>query len=101
MNFDNINNIILKPIVTEKSLMDQERGRYHFLVSLKANKDQISHAFEVIFGHKALGVNTFKVKGKTKTDWRHRRPIVKPDRKKAIVTIAKDKKIELLNLNKK
>lgn len=87
--------------MTEKSLIDQELGRYHFYVATTATKNQIAQAFETIFGHKAISVRTLKSKGKVKTDWRHRRPIVKSDRKKAIISIAKDKKIELLNINKK
>ena len=100
MNQQNLQHIILKPIVTEKSLVDQENGRYHFYVALTANKDQVATAFTSLFGHKVLSVNTTKIKGKVKTDWRKRRQIIKSDRKKAIVTIEKGKKIESLSLKK-
>ncbi len=101
MNSINFNNIILKPIITEKSLMEQEQGKYSFWVGIKANKNQIAEAFESLFGFKPLLINTLKVKGKNKTDWKKRLPIKKSDRKKALITISKDKKIDLLKINTK
>lgn len=93
--------ILLKPIITEKSLSDQAVGKYSFWVNVKANKDQIRSAFVSLFSVKPLSINTYKIKGKTKTDWKKRRPIVKPDRKKAVINVGKDKKIESLTLNTK
>lgn len=95
---NNLEQIILRPILTEKSLMDQENGKYYFWVKKEANKDQIFSAFEAVFSIKPLKVNTIKVKGKIKSDPRRRHQIQKPDRKKAIIVVPKDKKIELLNL---
>jgi large subunit ribosomal protein L23 len=92
--------IILKPIITEKALVEQSQGKYAFWVSLRASKNQIAEAFESVFGVKPLTINTVVIKGKVKTDWKKRKPINKPDQKKAIVTVAKDQKIELLSLNK-
>ena len=77
--------IIVKPIITEKSNMDIQQGKYTFKVAKKATKVQIADAVEVLFGVKVLNVNTLTVKGKEKrvganvgrrSDW-----------KKAIVTI--------------
>lgn len=101
MNSINFNNIILKPIITEKSLVDQEKGKYSFWVGLKSNKNQIFEAFESFFGIKPLNINTVRVKGKNKTDWKKRLPIKKSDRKKAVITIPKDKKLELLKIKTK
>ncbi len=81
--------------------MEQEQGKYSFWVGIKANKNQIAQAFEALFGFKPLLVNTLKVKGKSKTDWKKRLPIKKIDRKKALITISKDKKIDLLKINTK
>jgi large subunit ribosomal protein L23 len=100
MNSINSEHIILKPIITEKALIMQSQGKYTFSVGLKANKYQIEKAFEEVFGAKPLCVNTRVLKGKLKTDWKTRKPIEKSDRKIAIISVAKDKKIELLNLNK-
>ncbi|MFA5827868.1 MAG: 50S ribosomal protein L23 [Candidatus Shapirobacteria bacterium] len=97
MNLSSPNHIILKPITTEKSLKDQATGKYLFQVDLKATKSQISAAFKTIFGISPQTINTNKIKGKIKTDWKKRRPIRKPDIKKAIITVKKDQKIELLS----
>ena len=67
--------IILGPVVTEKSLVNQEKGIYTFWVNLTATKNQINVAFQSVFGHKPLSVNTVRVKGKVKTDWKKRTPI--------------------------
>lgn len=90
--------IILKPIVTEKSVVKQTNGVYSFWVSLKATKNQIDQAFNLIFNLKPLKINTLQVKGKNKTDWKKRRPFKKSDRKKAIIYIGKGKTIDLLSL---
>jgi large subunit ribosomal protein L23 len=97
MNLSSPNHIILKPITTEKSLGDQVNGKYLFQVGLKATKNQIAAAFKTIFGVTPLAINTNKIKGKVKTDWKKRHPIQKPDVKKAIITIKKDQKLELLS----
>ena len=93
--------IILKPVITEKSLVNQEKGVYTFWVNSNATKNQIASCFKAVFGHKPLAVNTVNVKGKIKTDWKKRTPIKKSDRKKAIISLGKDVKIELLKLNTK
>ena len=101
MSTINPQNIILGPIVTEKSLANQSRGVYSFWVGQNANKRQIADAFKIVFGIKALSIRTTHVSGKVKTDPRKRLPIQKPDRKKALITVPKDTKIESLNLNTK
>jgi len=90
--------IILRPVVTEKSVAAQDRGLYSFWVSVSARKPQISQAFESIFKIKPLKINLLNLKGKTKTDWKKRLPIHRPDRKKAIITVKRDQKIEILSL---
>lgn len=101
MSLNYPNNIILGPIVTEKTLAAREVGEYYFWVSSSSNKNQIASVFKTIFAIKPLSVRTIKLKGKTKTDWKKRLPFTSGDRKKAIVRIAKDKNIEILNLKTK
>jgi len=101
MTHNDPHRIILGPIVTEKSIADQSRGVYSFWISPSANKNQVAAAFKTIFSLDPISVNTSSLKGKQKTDWKKRLPIWKSNRKKAIITIAKDKKIELLNLSAK
>jgi len=77
--------IIIKPIVTEKSNMNIQEGKYTFKVNKKANKVEIAKAVEKLFEVKVLKVNTINVNGKEKrvgaTSGK------RPDWKKAIVTI--------------
>jgi large subunit ribosomal protein L23 len=93
--------ILLKPVITERSLLDQARNRYRFLVSRKSTKSQIVAAFKQAFGVVPQKVNTLTVKGKQKTDWKRRQPISKPDRKIAIITLLLDQKLELLTVKTK
>lgn len=97
---NNLNSIILAPIITEKSIVAQSRGVYSFWVSQKANKSQIAEAFETVFKTKPLMVRTMQVKGKVKNDPRRRLTIQKPDKKRAIITVSKDTKLELMSLSK-
>ena len=77
--------IIIKPIVTEKSNDGLQAGKYTFKVNKKATKVEIAKAVEKLFEVKVLKVNTISVNGKTKRVGYH---VGKTsDWKKAIVTI--------------
>lgn len=95
------NLIVLKPVFTEKTLTQHEQGKYTFWVKKDATKGQITSSFEAVFGLKPLNINTVIAKGKMKTDRQKRLPIKKSDLKKAIITVDKNTKIELLKLNTK
>lgn len=85
--------IILRPVVTEKSMALMEENKYTFIVDPRANKTEIKKAVEALFKVKVEKVNTMRVKGKTK---RVRNIIGKePDYKKAIVKLKKGDRIEL------
>ena len=77
--------IILKPIITEKSNAGVEEGKYTFKVAKKATKVQIANAVQALFGVKVTNVNTMMVKGKQKRVGANVGK--RPDWKKAIVTI--------------
>lgn len=77
--------IIIRPVITEKSNDELQQGKYTFEVNKKATKVQIANAVEKLFEVKVLKVNTMTVKGKTKRVGYH---VGKTsDWKKAIVTI--------------
>ena len=89
--------VILRPVVTEKSMADMAEKKYTFLVHPEANKVQIKEAVEKMFeGTKVRAVNTMNLDGKTK-----RRGMVFGEtakRKKAIVTLAAEsKEIEIFS----
>ena len=77
--------IIIKPIITEKSNDGIQTGKYTFKVAKKATKIQIADAVQKLFGVKVLNVNTMVVKGKEKRDGANTGK--RPDWKKAIVTV--------------
>lgn len=77
--------IIIRPIITEKSSSGIEQGKYTFEVARKATKVQIADAVEKLFEVKVLRVNTISVKGKEKRVGVHTGKT--SDWKKAIVTI--------------
>ena len=77
--------IIIRPVITEKSNDEMQAGKYTFEVNKKATKVEIAKAVEKLFEVKVLKVNTITVKGKEK---RVGRNVGKTsDWKKAIVTI--------------
>ena len=87
--------IIVKPVLTEKGTMLMEKeNKYLFQARMDANKLEIKKAVEDIFKVKVSKVNTQVVEGKMK---RVRRSEGRTsDYKKAIVTLAKGEKIDLL-----
>ena len=59
--------VILKPVITEKSMEDMSAKKYTFLVHPEANKTQIKEAVEKMFeGTKVAKVNTMNLAGKTR-----------------------------------
>ena len=83
--------IIIRPILTEKSYSEMADGKYTFQVDKRANKSEIRKAVEKAFdGVKVDTVNTMNIKGKPKRMGRSQG--YTSDWKKAIVTLAKDSK---------
>jgi large subunit ribosomal protein L23 len=85
--------IIIKPIVTEKSMMAMEENKYTFKVRKDSNKTEIKKAIEELFNVDVVKVNTMNVKGKVKRLGRNEGK--RADWKKAIVKLAPGSKIEL------
>ncbi|HHY46714.1 MAG TPA: 50S ribosomal protein L23 [Firmicutes bacterium] len=85
--------VVIRPLVTEKSTAQLEGRKYSFMVDRRANKTEIKRAIEEIFRVKVKDVNTATVRGKTK---RMGRFVGKtPDWKKAIVTLEENYTIPL------
>lgn len=94
MTASNIHDILLRPVISEKSTMETERNNYTFAVARDANKFQIKAAVESEFRVTVLGVRVVSVQPKQKRRGR-RTPGTVPGWKKAVVTIAEGQKIEL------
>lgn len=86
--------ILIQPIITEKSTTLQERGKYVFKVHPRAGKVQIKEAVEKNFNVKVADVNITKIHGKRKRYGP--RPKKMPDLKKAIVTLKSGESIQLV-----
>lgn len=86
----NPNEIILRPVITEKSTEGQQMKKYTFRVADDANKIEIAKAIEELFGVKVAKVNTLHVRGRSVRVGRHEG--YKSDWKKAIVTLREDSK---------
>lgn len=82
--------IIIRPVITEKSMMGISNKRYTFRVAMDANKIEIAQAVETLFGVKVAKVNTLHVKGRAKRVGRNSG--YTSNWKKAIVTLKPDSK---------
>ena len=84
--------VILAPVITEKATRTSEHNQVVFRVALDATKPQIKAAVEGLFGVNVVAVNTIVRKGKTKRV--KGRPGRRSDVKNAIVRLAKDQAID-------
>lgn len=92
-NSKNPRDVIVAPVVSEKSYACMDRGQYTFIVAPGANKTEIKQAVEAIFDVKVESVNTMNRKGKTR---RTRTGTGKSkDTKRAIVTLRKGSSIDI------
>ena len=85
--------ILLAPVVSEKSYSLLDENKYTFVVDPRANKTEIKLAVEKVFKVKVSDVNTINRKGKrrrTRAGWGKR-----PDTKRAIVTLKGDDRIDI------
>ncbi len=91
-------NIIIKPILSEKSeLLTENLNRYSFVVDRKANKISIGKEIERLYGVQVQAVNTMVMPGKIKTK-NSKTGLIKgrkPAFKKAIITVAEGEEIDL------
>ena len=84
---------LVRPVITEKSMVSSEAGKVVFLVPLSATKDCIKSAVEAIFNVQVTKVNTIKQNGKVKS-FRGRNG-KRPDYKKALITLADGQNIDV------
>jgi large subunit ribosomal protein L23 len=89
----NPRDVLVRPVVSEKSYGLLDEGKYTFIVAPEANKTEIRMAVETVFGVKVTNVNTINRPGKrrrTRYGWGQR-----PDTKRAIVTLAEGDRIDI------
>ena len=87
--------ILLAPVVSEKSYSLIDENKYTFVVDPRANKTEIKIAVEAVFNVTVIAVNTLNRKGKVR---RTRYGVGKrPDTKRAIVTVAEGQRIDIFS----
>jgi len=90
--------ILLKPIITEKMTnLQEQRNQYAFEVDINANKVEILNAIQKKFNVKVESIRTLTSRGKSKSQFTKRGKFsgFKAKRKRAVVTLQKDNKIDL------
>jgi len=89
----NSNDVIIKPVISEKSTSLMEQNKYVFRVSMRANKPMVRQAIKELFGKTAEKINIVRVRGKKR---RVRYQTGKKSAwKKAVVTLQPGEKIEI------
>jgi len=90
--------VIIRPVVSEKSYAGLELNTYTFLVDPRSNKTEIKEAIQKIWNVRVTSVNTLNRQGKTKRrGWTKGK---RPDQKRAIVTLAPGDSIEIFETGK-
>ena len=90
--------VIIRPIVSEKSYAAIKQNTYTFLVDPRANKTEIKEAIQVIWNVRVTSVNTLNRRGKVKRrGWTKGK---RPDQKRGIVTLAPGDSIEIFETGK-
>lgn len=85
--------VLLRPLVTEKSTLLQERDKYVFRIALGANKIMVREAVQKVYDVKVTSVNIVRTPGKTKRYGP--RKVKRPGTKKAIVTLKQGDRIQI------
>jgi large subunit ribosomal protein L23 len=92
------NNIIIRPIITEKSMKDTEKSVFSFVVAKSATKDEIKKAVEKVFQVNVVKVATNVLKGGTMKTGAKRIVVKNQPVKKAFVQLKKGEKISAFEL---
>lgn len=91
-------NIIIKPIITEKSMQNAAAGKFTFRVLKIADKKTIKRAIEKKFKVNILNVSTLIIKGRKRRAGVRRIEVLQSPYKKAVVTVKPGQKIDLFDV---
>lgn len=90
--------VLLKPVITEKSIHEANKGKFTFIVDQAADKEAIKKAIESAFGVHVTKVTVSIVKGKTQRVGMKRTEVKKSPLKKALVSLQPGEKIGLFEI---
>lgn len=91
-------NIIVRPIITEKSMAQANKGRYTFQVAKTATKEDIKKAVERAFSVNVLHVATMNKKGGSVRTGARRMELARKPWKKAVVQVKAGQKIDVFEI---
>ena len=95
------NSVVIRPVITEKSMGGTHTGKFTFVVAKDANKNEIKKAVEKQFQVHVVAIWTNIVKGKSKRTGKNRRVSKLASWKKAVVQLLKDEKISVFDMSEK
>lgn len=90
-----ISDVIIKPVISEKSFAEAKMDKYTFVVARAATKVDVRNAIEAMFGVKVIRTYTANVKGTKTKNTRFGRKLIDTTYKKATVKLLKGQKIDL------
>lgn len=90
--------IIKRPIITERTMLLAQLGKFSFEVDKKANKNQIKEVVEKIFKVNVVSIATSAIRGKSKRFGAKRVTVKLSDSKKAMVELKKGQRIDLFEI---
>lgn len=93
-----LDDIMQRPVITEKSMKQVMSDRYTFAVNRKATKIDVRRAVKTLYNVDAMQVQTIAVAGKRRRVGRRRTPMVQAAWKKAIITLKPGQKIDLFTM---
>lgn len=91
-----IQDLILKPVITEKATAGERMGKYMFFVRKHATKIDIAQAFKQLYGVKPTKVNVMRTAEKMKSGKNRMQIVKKHEFKKVIITAKSKKPIDLM-----
>ncbi len=92
-----MNPVLIKPLISEKSMRDAAKNRYTFLVHQDANKSQIMKEVAEVFKVKPMSVKTIMMKGKVSQNKKTRSLSRDQNRKKAIIELSVGQKLDIFD----
>lgn len=87
-------NFIVRPVITEKTLILAGGGWYTFMVLLDAGKKDIAREISALYKVTVMDVRVMRMHGKVRRAGKRTKPVKKPDWKKALVRLVKGQKID-------
>lgn len=93
--------LLLRPIITEKSMEGQENGKYTFLVAQNSNKTEIKQAIESLYGVTVESMNKIKTQPKKKLIARGKYAMKRKAGIKMVITLKKGQTLDFAKLSSK